>query len=98
MCKSMTVGPLGNFAEKRPFARRGRNRPRGPVDPARTAAKESAKETAVTPSPQTQNRLAAATSPYLQQHAGNPVDWYEWGAAALETARREDKPIFLSIG
>ncbi len=44
------------------------------------------------------NRLAAATSPYLLQHADNPVDWYEWGAEALERARREDKPIFLSIG
>ena len=44
------------------------------------------------------NRLAQATSPYLQQHAHNPVDWYEWGPEALERARLEDKPIFLSIG
>ncbi len=44
------------------------------------------------------NRLAQATSPYLLQHAHNPVDWYEWGPEALERARREDKPIFLSIG
>src|SRR5271157_2486212 len=44
------------------------------------------------------NRLAAETSPYLQQHAHNPVDWYPWGPEALERARREDKPIFLSIG
>ncbi len=44
------------------------------------------------------NRLARATSPYLQQHAHNPVDWYEWGPEALEKARREDRPIFLSIG
>jgi len=44
------------------------------------------------------NRLATATSPYLLQHATNPVDWYPWGAEALERARREDKPIFLSIG
>ena len=44
------------------------------------------------------NRLASATSPYLQQHADNPVDWYPWGEEALETARREDKPILLSIG
>jgi hypothetical protein len=44
------------------------------------------------------NRLARATSPYLQQHQHNPVDWYEWGPEALEKARREDKPIFLSIG
>jgi len=44
------------------------------------------------------NRLAAETSPYLQQHAANPVDWYAWGPEALERARREDKPILLSIG
>ncbi|MBA3340766.1 MAG: thioredoxin domain-containing protein [Gemmatimonadaceae bacterium] len=44
------------------------------------------------------NRLARETSPYLLQHAENPVDWYPWGPEALETARREDKPILLSIG
>jgi uncharacterized protein YyaL (SSP411 family) len=44
------------------------------------------------------NRLAAETSPYLLQHAHNPVDWYPWGPEALERARNEDKPIFLSIG
>src|SRR5678815_582727 len=44
------------------------------------------------------NRLAGETSPYLLQHAANPVDWYPWGEAALERARREDKPILLSIG
>lgn len=44
------------------------------------------------------NRLVSATSPYLLQHAHNPVDWYPWGPEALEKARREDKPIFLSIG
>ena len=44
------------------------------------------------------NHLAAETSPYLLQHAENPVDWYPWGPEALEKARREDKPIFLSIG
>src|ERR1700704_4871805 len=44
------------------------------------------------------NRLAQETSPYLLQHAHNPVDWYPWGAEALERARRENKPIFLSIG
>jgi uncharacterized protein YyaL (SSP411 family) len=44
------------------------------------------------------NRLADATSPYLLQHAGNPVDWYPWGPEALERARQEDKPILLSIG
>jgi uncharacterized protein YyaL (SSP411 family) len=44
------------------------------------------------------NRLINATSPYLLQHAHNPVDWYEWGPEALARARKEDKPIFLSIG
>jgi uncharacterized protein YyaL (SSP411 family) len=44
------------------------------------------------------NRLATEPSPYLQQHAGNPVDWYPWGEEALDRARREDKPILLSIG
>src|SRR5881628_1508322 len=44
------------------------------------------------------NRLARETSPYLQQHAHNPVDWHAWGEEALERARKEDKPILLSIG
>jgi uncharacterized protein len=44
------------------------------------------------------NRLADETSPYLLQHAHNPVDWYPWGADALGRARGEDRPIFLSIG
>jgi hypothetical protein len=45
-----------------------------------------------------QNALAAETSPYLRQHADNPVDWHPWGPEALELARRLDKPILLSIG
>jgi hypothetical protein len=44
------------------------------------------------------NRLIHETSPYLLQHAHNPVDWYAWGEEALTRARAEDKPIFLSIG
>jgi uncharacterized protein YyaL (SSP411 family) len=44
------------------------------------------------------NRLARESSPYLQQHAHNPVDWYPWGPEALEAARTLDRPIFLSIG
>src|SRR2546421_12429361 len=44
------------------------------------------------------NRLAHETSPYLQQHAANPVDWYPWGEEARERARREDKPILLLVG
>jgi uncharacterized protein YyaL (SSP411 family) len=44
------------------------------------------------------NRLIGETSPYLRQHAHNPVDWYPWGEEAFERAQREEKPIFLSIG
>jgi hypothetical protein len=44
------------------------------------------------------NHLADSLSPYLRQHADNPVDWYPWGEPALEKARQEEKPIFLSIG
>ena len=44
------------------------------------------------------NRLIDETSPYLLQHANNPVDWYAWGPEALERARAEDKPILLSVG
>jgi uncharacterized protein len=44
------------------------------------------------------NQLAGETSPYLLQHAANPVDWHPWGPAALERARREQRPILLSIG
>ena len=81
----------------------------GPVQPsappAETSAATSAKrpeEPAMSPPkhPETAytNRLVNETSPYLLQHAHNPVDWYPWGEEALEKARREDKPIFLSIG
>ncbi len=48
--------------------------------------------------PEGQNRLALEQSPYLLQHADNPVDWYPWGDEAFEKAKAEDKPIFLSIG
>jgi hypothetical protein len=44
------------------------------------------------------NKLAKESSPYLLQHAHNPVDWYPWGDEALERAKKEDKPIFLSVG
>jgi uncharacterized protein len=44
------------------------------------------------------NRLANATSPYLLQHAENPVDWWEWGPEAFEEARRRDVPVLLSVG
>ena len=44
------------------------------------------------------NKLAEETSPYLQQHAQNPVEWYPWGEQALTLAREQNKPILLSIG
>ena len=45
-----------------------------------------------------QNRLSKEKSPYLLQHADNPVDWYPWGQEAFDKAKKEDKPILLSIG
>ena len=58
--------------------------------------KNAVRETArISPMP---NQLALEKSPYLQQHKDNPVDWLPWGEAAFERARRENKPIFLSIG
>ncbi len=44
------------------------------------------------------NRLSEASSPYLKEHADNPVDWYEWGEEALEKAKKENKPLIISIG
>ena len=52
----------------------------------------------MTSDPHKPNRLAREKSPYLLQHARNPVDWFPWGPEAFEKARRENKPIFLSIG
>src|SRR5436309_2016936 len=66
---------------------------------AKLAATAPEKGQTMTPStrPHT-NHLAKEKSPYLQQHAHNPVDWYPWGPEAFERARRENRPIFLSIG
>src|SRR5438034_241589 len=50
------------------------------------------------PMPKHENRLAKESSPYLLQHAGNPVDWYPWGDEAFAKAKAQDKPVFLSIG
>jgi uncharacterized protein YyaL (SSP411 family) len=44
------------------------------------------------------NRLIHEKSPYLLQHAHNPVDWYPWGAEAFDAARRHNKPVLLSVG
>ncbi len=53
---------------------------------------------ASTENPMHTNRLAGATSPYLLQHQHNPVEWWQWGPEALQTAKRENKPILLSVG
>ncbi len=65
------------------------------VLPAAAAAAEEAPAPGV---PVKTNRLAAARSPYLRQHATNPVDWYPWADEAWTRARRENKPVFLSVG
>jgi len=80
-------------AAKEPAAKPATKQP--PVTkavPTKPAAKPAAKKE------ERRNRLAKETSPYLLQHAHNPVDWRPWGDEALEAAKREKKPIFLSIG
>jgi uncharacterized protein len=69
--------------------------PAAQLDPCLT---ETSPVTMKAPTSMHTNRLAHEKSPYLLQHAHNPVDWYAWGPEAFEKARREDKPIFLSIG
>ena len=61
-------------------------------------AQEAATKARPNPKPQHTNRLAKETSPYLLQHAHNPVDWHPWGEETLAKAKKEGKPIFLSIG
>ena len=53
---------------------------------------------AETPSEATGNRLIHSANPYLLLHAHNPVDWYPWGVEAIAKAKKENKPIFLSVG
>ena len=70
---------------------------------ARANAQPATTDASTSPAPEPAppaagNRLAQEKSPYLLQHAGNPVDWFPWGEEAFARARREDKPIFLSIG
>ena len=67
-------------------------------DASPTPADAVRSQSAATEKREHTNRLAHEKSPYLLQHAHNPVDWYAWGEEAFEKARRENKPIFLSVG
>ena len=68
------------------------------VDPAPREVEEVMTSANTATQPVHTNQLVHSTSPYLLQHAHNPVDWYPWGPEALARAKKEDKPIFLSIG
>src|SRR5690349_20593879 len=70
----------------------------GAQEPETADAQEIPPLTTPSSGAQHTNRLAHETSPYLLQHAHNPLDWYPWGAEAIAKAKAEDKPIFLSIG
>ncbi|MCW3054009.1 MAG: uncharacterized protein JWN14_3179, partial [Chthonomonadales bacterium] len=65
---------------------------------AQAAARQAAAGQNPTESKRPGNHLLGSTSPYLLQHAHNPVDWYPWGPEALEMAKKENRPIFLSVG
>ena len=69
--------------------------PEETADMSDTAARSDSAQDAA---PTHTNRLVRETSPYLLQHAHNPVDWYPWGGEAFAAAREQDKPIFLSVG
>ncbi|HEY5552647.1 MAG TPA: DUF255 domain-containing protein, partial [Opitutaceae bacterium] len=62
------------------------------------AVQDKAEETTTASNAKKTNRLIDEKSPYLLQHAHNPVDWYPWGEEAFAKAKREDKPVFLSVG
>src|SRR5947207_7068897 len=68
------------------------------ADPTPASPQRASRDVGTTDKREHTNRLAHEKSPYLLQHAHNPVDWYPWGEAAFAKARRENKPIFLSIG
>jgi hypothetical protein len=91
---------VGVFAMTRPMTLLVLALLTGGEAPAELPAQErtDAQAKSPTPSRPPANRLAKETSPYLLQHAHNPVDWHPWGPQAFETARKENKPIFLSVG
>ena len=91
-CATLTVAVAVGCEERNVrFQREGRER-------AKTVMVTPDTMTAPAPASRTSNRLIREKSPYLLQHAYNPVDWYPWGEEAFAKATREDKPIFLSIG
>ena len=69
-----------------------------PAEPPANSEKTTTQQPNVDPKHKHTNRLIKEKSPYLLQHAHNPVDWYPWGKEAFDTAKKADKPIFLSIG
>ena len=69
-----------------------------PAEPTTKLETHAKQQTNVDPKYKHTNRLIKEKSPYLLQHAHNPVDWYPWGKEAFEAAKKADKPIFLSIG
>src|SRR5947207_7235843 len=68
------------------------------ADPTPASPQRSSRDVGTTEEREHTNRLAYEKSPYLLQHAHNPVDWYPWGEEAFAKARHENKPIFLSVG
>ena len=98
---SMTV-LAGSAACARPQEGRKNNTPPPPADAENASEPEMTNESRPAENADGAhahtNRLAQESSPYLLQHAHNPVDWYPWGDEAFERAAREDKPVFLSIG
>jgi hypothetical protein len=66
--------------------------------PAANSAASKPEKQASSKQTENHNRLINESSPYLLQHATNPIDWYPWGTEAFDKAKREDKPVFLSIG
>ena len=69
-----------------------------PTEPPANLKTNTTQQPTVDPKHKHTNRLIKEKSPYLLQHAHNPVDWYPWGKEAFEDAKKADKPIFLSIG
>ncbi len=85
---------MGTLTQERMDACRRSDRSCGPADDDQVDHQSSGEEG----KPDIANRLGASTSPYLLQHADNPVDWFEWGDEAFAEARRRDLPVLLSVG